>query len=113
MSETATPGKTAKSAGIKTDAPDFDPWDSPGEYLLSKGWKPQGDPRRHWTKWLDPTKPEKETYSKRLALTRVDPRTKKVEEIYQTVVTPAAWPLSRNEAVLIQIERDVAAQVKK
>lgn len=56
-----------------------------------------------------------EKYEKRKVLERINPRTKKVEEIFQTHVIPAAWPMSEREAVLIQLERDrlEAAKLKK
>ncbi len=92
---TATQDKPA----VKEPHPDMDP----AGYLLAKGWKPQGDPRKPECLWLDPTKPLTPK------MERVKVGEKKVglktEDVFQGIYHPAAWPFPTGEAVSIQRAR--------
>ncbi len=85
----------------------------PAAYLLSHGWKLyEGDPKREVSKWLDPTKPHEDVESKVKVGTKKLPGNKGVENIMQTLVTCAAWPIYRAAAVQVQLERDEEASKK-
>jgi len=104
--------KTMKLPPRATGSEPAHPYREPVDYLISKGWKPTGDPFFPATLWIDPTKPEKETSSRIKVLERINPRTKEREEIFQTHISPAAWPMRREEAVWIQWQRDQEDKAK-
>lgn len=77
----------------------------PVAYLQTKGWTPCGDPRYPGTSWLDPAKPEKDTEEWEVVGQRTKPN-REVEEIKQLRITPRAFPVSLEDAVTTQLERD-------
>lgn len=87
----------------------IDPDRDAATYLAAKGWKLyDGDPKREGSRWLDPTKPEQDVESKVKVGVKKLPGNKGVEDILQTRILPAAWPLYRDAAVRVQMERDEA-----
>lgn len=115
MSATATaPGKGKTQ--VQTSAPSPaseeakaipDPDRDPIGYLRHHGWKCDGDPKRRTSRWLDPTKPATAKDEKVKIGERALPGGKK-EDVHQVYHTPAVWPISRDEAVQIQQDRDEA-----
>lgn len=81
-----------------------DPLTQPVEYLLVRGWRPDGDARDPRTRWLDPTKPDRDREERRVVGERKLP-SGATETITQVFVTPAAWPMPREEAVLVEMAR--------
>ena len=119
----------------KWDEGKDDPWERPAAYLLNRGWRFQGNMESPNSLWFDPTLPTKNTEKKirrPIMGTRIDqweggphpllggkmmPAGEVrvpcvVREIDTVVVTPAGTPISRSEALLIQLERDCAADQK-
>ncbi len=88
--------------------PDLDP----SGYLIAKGWKPLGlPPYTRDTCFLDPTKPENDIEEVREITRR---KVKDKEEIVRGVfVTQRAFPMMRERAILVQMERDAAKESKK
>lgn len=102
----------ATEAAPATGKKAIDPYVDPAGYLRSKGWElHDGNPLTPFSRWLDPTKPKKETSERVLVGTRQLPGKAK-EDVYQLNVTPAAWPISRDEAVAEQMMRDEKAAKK-
>ena len=99
---TATKKETATYTVIPDSAVD------PVGYLIAKGWRPNGDPRKPDCGWYDPTKPVKETSEERVILRRELPDGSH-EEKKGLFVTPPAFPVSMHEAVCTQVDRDDAA----
>lgn len=83
----------------------------PVGYLLAKGWKPDGDPRKPGCGWLDPQKPKQERKEERVILEVELPDGSK-EQRKGLFVTPAAFPVSLHEAVSLQVDRDDASAKK-
>ena len=79
----------------------------PVGYLLAKGWRPNGNPRKPDCGWYDPAQPRKETSEKRVILTITNPDGSK-DKREGLFVTPAAFPISMHEAVCCQVDRDDA-----
>jgi hypothetical protein len=118
MSETALKdapktqqGKPGQQPPPAQSTEEHDPELRPVEYLQSRGWKCEGNPKSKAARWLDPTKPLKDSYEKRPVAERKKPDGSK-EIIEQTFCTPAVWPLTRDDAVAVQMERDLDAQKK-
>ncbi len=88
-----------------------DPWDDPVGYLRHHKWQPEGDPRRITCRWLDPLKPRTARDEKLKVGERKLPD-KSVQPVYQTHHTPAAWPMTRDEALAEQQRRDEEAKAK-
>ncbi len=107
MSESATVNPPARAP--KGQA--ADPYEQPVQYLLSRGWRPDGEARRPQTRWLDPTKPVEAT-EHRVKIGQKKLPGGKVEDVFQLVHTPAAWPMSRDEALAEQLRRDEAAKAR-
>ena len=97
-----------------------DPYlDGPG-YLLARGWRPEGDPRQHGCRWLDPQKPgrypdrskvraTKDVVAGREEVVAIGHRTDEAGheiEVTQLFCYPIAWPVSLDEARFEQLERD-------
>jgi len=107
----AEPVKTIRASESRVVDVDRDPV----AYLLAHGWKLyEGDPKREVSRWLDPTKPESDVETKVKTGTKKLPGNKGTEDIFQTRITPGAWPIYRAAAVQVQLERDEAvAEGKK
>jgi len=95
----------------KSKAPDPDT--NPIGYLMHYGWVPQGNPKSRTTLWMDPTKPTKDERRMVERMRIVDKKTKKEEITMQEEYTPAGWPLSRDQALDVQMERDEIKLAKK
>ena len=87
-----------------------DPQEDPAGYLLAHKWRPLGEIKRSNCRWIDPTRPLKDSYERKKVGVRQLPNGT-VEEVFQTHFTAAAFPVSRDEAVAIQMERDWRAQI--
>jgi hypothetical protein len=81
------------------------PPDSDAAYLLSKGWRPESDPAAGPTRWFCPLAPAADAYDRVRVGERKLPGGRR-EPVYQTWITPAAWPLTEAEAVALQRGRD-------
>lgn len=88
------------------------PWDKQMAYLLRRGWSFEGDPTNPQSLWFDPTKPTTtETRKEKFSVMGTNPDNPRGDKIMvrqfdRTVVYPAAAPVSRGEAVQIQLLRD-------
>ncbi len=89
-----------------------DPWDPgdeqtarPARYLLERGWQATGHPNDPRTRWLDPQSPTSDTETK-VHVGTITHENGEVEQIEQTVVSCRAWPLSLEEAIMIQQMRE-------
>ena len=81
-------------------------------WLLERGWRMVGEPLLNTDRWYDPTKPKKPTDVPNaipLDLSRKNPDTGKMEHTFQTRHDPAAMPMSRQQAVDLQSEREEEA----
>ena len=120
MSATA---EAPKQKAIPGTPPDYTK--QPAEYLTYHGWKPLGVPDWPGTRWLDPEKPyPDETYemvpcfapdpegNMQRVMAR-DPRTGTPRAVSQVLKKCPAVPLSRLEALEIQISRDIRAEADK
>ena len=118
MSETAT--RAPKQGRPADQSAQSDPFASPAEYLLGKGWKCLGDPSWQTATWLDPTKPAVGYESKEPVFAPgADGKPARVmapngkgglEPAEQTVWHPPADPVPLQLALLTQIERDRKAE---
>lgn len=93
-----------------------DPFRDPVGYLKASGWVPDGDSRSRLCRWYDPTKPRVSTVSQfplgkkrnRDGKIVLGPRNEPIE-LFQQVHTAAASPISRDDAIELQISRDEMA----
>lgn len=86
-----------------------DPVVDPVGYLLARGWSPEEGSKANapGTRWIDPEKPKVATEERVKVGEKVLPGNK-TEPIFQTRITMPAWPMTRQEAVSMQMERDAA-----
>lgn len=80
---------------------------NPAQWLVAKGWLPQGDPRLPSCRWLDPAKPVKEMQEEVAIMERKTPSGAK-EVVKQLHITPPAWPMTIDDAIATQTLRDAA-----
>lgn len=105
--QTSAPPPASSQEAVPVSAPDPDR--DPIGYLRHHGWKCDGDPKRRTSRWLDPTKPAVAKDEKVKIGEKLLPGDKR-EDVFQVFHTPAVWPIGRDEAVLIQQDRDEAAR---
>jgi len=116
-----TETRTDEDKAPKRQAETPDPWKDPFNFLRLKGWKFRGNPHSPHSLWWLPSWPQKESQEKRKVPvygTEIDNatdtrRTVVVREIEQVHVTQARPPVSREEAVQIQLELDADAKTAK
>jgi hypothetical protein len=105
----AQPAAAAPAREAEAPDPDRDPVG----YLLAKGWRPEdGATPSLRCRWLEPGKPDRDIETKVKAFDRPLPNGK-TEPVYQTQVTPAAWPLPLAQAVQLQRELDAEQAAKQ
>lgn len=131
--------ETANRPPAKQDSAAPSPYETPIDYLKSKGWKCLGNPEWPSAGWLDPTKPLKDGYvdepvmammidwtatdehgkSKPVAkLTQVQCQNgqgmpTRYEAAFRKRFIPKVSPVNMQFALLIQMERDMKAQNDK
>lgn len=106
---------------IKAAEASLNPWADPFKFLLGKGWKFKGNPHSPHSLWWLPGWPQKESQELRKVKvwgTEIDKVTDTrrpivVREIEQVHVTQARPPVSREEAVQIQLEMDADGETAK
>lgn len=94
-----------------------DPYDDGAGFLLAHGWKPLGNPRHQNTIWRDPTKPLRASATtepimvvgekgvKEQLMCRTG-KGKKVAPGERVVIIPPVRPMSLQEALQEQLERN-------
>ena len=84
-----------------------DPYQNPTAYLIAKGWQlaPGAEARSPKSLWYDPTRP-RETQEEEVVIASRKLPNGREQTIKQKRITPAAWPVLRDEAVAIQMSRD-------
>ncbi len=113
MSAPITPSRkpTETKTEVRPETKTPDPHQDPVAYLLSKGWKCDGDPATGRERWFDPTLPDKpQDLRDALALPPRKLDNGRVVQEFQTVHIQGAWPISRQAALAVQALRDREAK---
>lgn len=97
-----------------------DPYEDPVGYLKSRGWKPLGNPSWSSCRWKDPLKPRKGYFTKQPILAAnadgemeqvmVPDGFGKTRPGERPVYHPPGEPVSMQEALGTQLDRDLAEQ---
>lgn len=120
MSETAVANPSALAAPPRANPlriavlPTWDPekdspWEKEWQFLMNKGWVPEGDPKDPHSLWYDPERPtsDSQEIKDHDVLEQDDPKNlgRTIKRIKRTFVTGAQIPVPRGAAVALQLRR--------